>query len=108
MEARGVNESSHKLRFTIDSRRDVFWETLWQAFFRYRVPQNACVLDLGSGCGQFINNVVARRRIAIDSWPGFTAHVARDVEAITGDATDLSMIEDGVSTLLLLVMFLNI
>jgi SAM-dependent methyltransferase len=95
MEAGRMNEDYHKSRFTADPRRDVLWQTLWRAFFRHRVPQNACVLDLGSGYGQFINNVVARRRIAIDSWPGFTAHLAPGVEAITSDITDLSAIEDG-------------
>ena len=95
MEAGRVNQDYHKSRFTADPRRDVLWQTLWRAFFRHRVPPNACVLDLGSGYGQFINNVVARRRIAIDSWPGFAAHLAPGVEAITGDVTDLSMIEDG-------------
>lgn len=84
----------HNSRFTADPRRDVLWQTLWRAFFRHRVPQNACVLDLGSGYGQFINNVVARRRIAIDSWPGFAAHLVPGVEAIIGNVTDLSMIED--------------
>jgi SAM-dependent methyltransferase len=90
-----MNPDYHKFRFTPDPRRDVLWQTLWGAFFRHRVPKDACVLDLGSGYGEFINNVVARRRIAIDSWPGFVAHLAPGVEAITGDVTDLSMVEDG-------------
>src|SRR5438034_946030 len=94
MEASRVTQHYHQSRFTADSRRDVLWQTLWRAFFRHRVAKNACVLDLGSGYGQFINNVVARRRIAIDSWPGFAAHLVPGVEAITGDVTDLSMIED--------------
>jgi SAM-dependent methyltransferase len=85
----------HQSRFAADPRRDVLWQVLWQSFFRHRIPENACVLDLGSGYGQFINNVVARRRIAIDSWPGFPAHLAPGVEAIVGDVTDLSMIGDG-------------
>jgi len=94
MEASRVMQHYHKSRFTADTRRDVLWQTLWRAFFSYRVPKNACVLDLGSGYGQFINNVVARRRIAIDCWPDFAAHLVPGVEAITGDVTDLSMIED--------------
>jgi SAM-dependent methyltransferase len=94
MEASRVTQHYHRSRFTVDSRRDVVWRTLWRAFFRHRVPKNACVLDLGAGYGQFINNVVAHRRIAIDSWPGFAAHLAPGVEAVTGDVTDLSMIED--------------
>ena len=90
-----MKEAYHKSRFTPDPRRDVLWQTLWHAFFRHRVPPNGCVLDLGSGYGQFINNVVARRRIAIDRWPGFVAHLDPGIEHITGDVTDLSMVEDG-------------
>ena len=90
-----MSEGYHQSRFAADPRRDVLWQVLWRNFFCHRIPENACVLDLGSGYGQFINNVVARRRIAIDSWPGFPAHIAPGVEAITGDVTNLSMIEDG-------------
>jgi SAM-dependent methyltransferase len=90
-----MNQDYQKSRFTADPRRDVLWQTLWRAFFRYRVAPNACVLDLGSGYGQFVNNVTAGRRIAIDSWPGFVTHLAPGVEAIIGDVTDLSTIEDG-------------
>ena len=94
MEASRVTQRYHQSRFTPDSRRDLLWQTLWRAFFCHRVPKNGCVLDVGCGYGQFINNVVARRRIAIDSWPGFASHLVPGVEAITGDVTDLSMIED--------------
>jgi SAM-dependent methyltransferase len=95
METSRIMRGYHESRFTEDRRRDVLWQTLWRNFFRRRVSENACVLDLGCGYGQFINNVIARRRIAIDSWPGFSAHLAPGVEAITGNVTDLSMIEDG-------------
>lgn len=95
MEEGGVNPGYHQSRFAADARRDILWQTLWQGFFRHRVPKDACVLDLGAGYGQFINHVVARRRIAVDAWPGFAAYLAPGVEAIVGDVTDLSMIDDG-------------
>src|SRR5437870_2377716 len=64
-ESRLTQNYYHRSRFTKDARRDVLWKTLWHGFFRHRVPKNGCVLDLGAGYGQFINNVAARRRIAI-------------------------------------------
>jgi len=85
----------HQSRLTADTRRDVLWQTLWQDYFRTRVPANGCVLDLGSGYGQFINNVTARRRIAIDMWEGFADCLEPGIEAIVGNVTDLSRIEDG-------------
>jgi SAM-dependent methyltransferase len=95
MEEGGVTSGYHQARFAADTRRDVLWQTLWRAFFRHRVPDDACVLDLGAGYGQFINNVVARRRIAVDAWSGLPMQVAPGVDAIVGDVTNLSMLGDG-------------
>ncbi len=85
----------HGSRLAPDARRDVLWQTLWQDFFRKRVPVDGCVLDLGAGYGHFINNVTAARRIAVDAWDGFAEHLSPGVEAITGSITDLSQIADG-------------
>lgn len=85
----------HTTHFRADRRRDILWQALWDYHFRHRIAPDACVLDLGSGYGSFINHVEARRRIALDQWPGFTAHLALGVEAIVGPATDLSGIAAG-------------
>ena len=53
-----------------------------------------CVLDLGAGYGNFINSVVARRRIAVDAWDGFPAHLAPGIEHNVGSVTDLEFLED--------------
>lgn len=90
-----MNDGYHGSRFTPDPRRDVLWKTLWRAYFRKRIPADACVLDLGCGYGEFINNVTARRRIGIDRWDGIRQHLHPDVEAIVADVTDLSGISDG-------------
>ncbi len=90
-----VTSTYHETRFTDERKRDVLWRTLWRCYFRRRIAAQACVLDLGAGYGQFINNVEARRRIAVDAWPEFQKHLAAGVEATVGDVADLSMIEDG-------------
>ena len=84
----------HETRFSEEAKRDVVWRTLWDAYFSKRIKPEDSVLDLGAGYGQFINNVRARRRIALDAWSGFAAHLAPDVEAIVGDVADLSEIGD--------------
>lgn len=86
----------HGSRLAPDARRGVVWRALWTHYFRHRVAADACVLDLGSGYGDFINSVVARRRIAIDQWPGMADHVAEGVEPIVASVTDLGGIENGV------------
>ncbi len=90
-----MSDGYHGSRFTPDPRRDVLWKTLWRAYFQKRIPADACVLDLGCGYGEFINNVTARRRIGIDRWDGIRQHLHPDVEAIVADVTDLSGIADG-------------
>jgi SAM-dependent methyltransferase len=89
------DDAYHSSRFQHDPRRSVLWKTLAKYFFASRIPADATVLDLGSGYGDFINEVQAKRRIAIDIWPGLSNHVVDDVEAIIGSVTDLSMLEDG-------------
>jgi SAM-dependent methyltransferase len=85
----------HETRLAQDARRDVVWKALWRYFFRHRIAPQDCVLDLGCGYGDFINNVEARRRLALDLWPQMPVHVAPGVEAHVGPATELGWIEDG-------------
>jgi SAM-dependent methyltransferase len=90
-----VSSGYHESRLEFDQRRDTVWKALWRYFFRGLVPEDGCVLDLGCGYGEFINNVTARRRIGLDMWEGMPAHLAPGVEPIVGSVTDLGAIEDG-------------
>ncbi len=89
-----VSASYHDTRLTEDVKRDVVWQALWRFHFSRIIAPDACVLDLGCGYGNFINQVVARRRIAIDAWPGFPRHLAAGVEAHVGDVADLDFLPD--------------
>jgi ubiquinone/menaquinone biosynthesis C-methylase UbiE len=51
-------------------------------------------LELGAGYGHFINAVQARRRIAVDVWPGMASHLAPGVEGIITDISQLDAIAD--------------
>jgi SAM-dependent methyltransferase len=92
--ATAVIEGYHTSRLISDKRRDIVWKALWQYHFRHQISEEDTVLDLGCGYGEFINNVQARRRIAIDLWPDFPKHVEPGVETIVGPATELSTLED--------------
>ncbi len=85
----------HGSRLAEDHRRGAVWRALWHYVFRHRIAADACVLDLGAGYGDFINSVSARRRIAVDTWPGLADHVAPGVEAHVTPVTDLAAIETG-------------
>lgn len=85
----------HQTRLSQDARRDMVWEILWDEYFSKRVPRDGCVLDIGAGYGQFINNVDAKRRIALDQWGGMVDHLEEGVEAIIGDLQAVKQIEAG-------------
>src|SRR5262249_36555628 len=69
--------------------------SLWRFHFCKLISPNDCVLDLGCGYGDFINHVVARRRIAVDSWEEFPRYVDPEVERVVANVTDLDFIEEG-------------
>lgn len=86
--------SYHASRFTFDSRRDVLWRTLCEAYFQKLVPRDGCVLELGAGYGHFINHIEAARRIAVDIWPGMAEYIKPPVETHVGSVTDLAWLPD--------------
>lgn len=85
----------HRTRLSFEPKRAVLWKSLWRFYFCKLISADDCVLDLGCGYGDFINNVVARRRIAVDSWECFPEYLDPGVEWAIGNATDLDFIEDG-------------
>jgi SAM-dependent methyltransferase len=73
-------------------RRDRVWKVLCKHFFNYRIPENATILDLACGYGEFINNVHAERKFAVDANPDAPKHLAPEVSFWNMSATDLSTI----------------
>jgi SAM-dependent methyltransferase len=87
--------SYHDVRFTSDPRRKVLGRALWRYYFNRQIAPDDCVLDMGCGYGAFINEVVARRRIALDSWPEFTKYLEPGVEAVVGSAVEVGSLVRG-------------
>jgi len=90
-----VSLGYHQTRFEYDARREILWRSLFQFYFRRWIRPEDCVLELGAGYGHFINNVIARRRIALDIWTEMPSFVQQDVESHVGSVTDLSFLESG-------------
>ncbi len=90
-----MNKGYHDSRLVHDPKRNIVWCALWRYYFRYRIGADDTVLDLGCGYGEFINNVTAKRRIALDLWPNFPKYMAPGVETVVAPVTDLSSLEDG-------------
>lgn len=74
-----------RTRFVEDDRRARVWRHLVNYLVRF-VPDQADVLELGAGYCYFINNVPARRRVAVDVFPDLTRYSANGVEASVDNA----------------------
>jgi hypothetical protein len=79
-------------RLEHDPRREVLWRTLCLHYFADLISPSDCVLELGAGYGHFVNNVTARRRIALDRWKGFVNYLQPGIESRVGDVSDLSFL----------------
>jgi len=56
-------------------------------YFPGPISPSDCVLELGAGYGHFVNNVTARRRIALDAWEGFVNYLQPGIESRVGGAS---------------------
>ncbi|MFH0863355.1 MAG: class I SAM-dependent methyltransferase [Candidatus Altiarchaeota archaeon] len=74
--------------------RQRIWGTLCSCFFQKYVPSDAKVLDIGAGFCEFINNIRAAQKTAVDLNPDTRRMAAADVSVVTSPATDLSRIGD--------------
>jgi SAM-dependent methyltransferase len=90
-----VTSAYHNVRLVHQGKRSVVWAALWRYYFRHRIDATDTVLDLGCGYGDFINHVIAKRRIALDLWPEFVSHIGPGIETLVASLTDLSALEDG-------------
>jgi hypothetical protein len=84
----------HQIRFKYDARRETLWRSLFRFYFQRWIREDDCVLELGAGYGHFINNVKARRRIALDLWPELPNFLQAGVESHVGSVTDLSFLQN--------------
>ncbi len=89
-----MKDHYHNTRFINDPRRLVLWRSLWCFYFSHLIEEGDTVLDLGCAYGNFINQVQAKKRIAVDRWPGFTDHIEPGIQTIVADITDLSAVEN--------------
>ena len=89
-----IDEGYHSSRLSPDPRRRILWQTLVASVFQKQIPPEAVVLELGAGYGDFINSVKARRRLAVDQWPGMLAHLEPGVEGLVTSITRLGQVAD--------------
>jgi len=70
---------AHRFEGAAEMRSDL-WQVLCSDFFQRYVPESSTVVDLAAGHCEFINNIRAGRRIAVDLNPAVVQRAAAGVE----------------------------
>jgi SAM-dependent methyltransferase len=92
MEAKKI----YSRRFTPDRQfRDAMWRILCRDFFQKFIPREGSLLELGAGYCEFINNIKAAKKTALDSNPDVKQFAAAGVRAVVGDLSALSKFKAG-------------
>ena len=79
------------VRYQPDASRSLVWREIIRVLSEY-LPKDPAVLELGPGYCDFINQVPARKKVAVDVDPASAKCAASDVEFILGDCTDITPI----------------
>lgn len=72
------NQSYYETRFAFNSGRSVVWKAIAEYLNRF-IPKESAVLDLGCGYGDFVNNISAESKYAIDLNPDNKKYMQKDV-----------------------------
>jgi ubiquinone/menaquinone biosynthesis C-methylase UbiE len=76
-----------------EPRQDL-WRVLCQDFFQSWISPDQTVIDLGAGHCEFINNIRASRRIAVDLNPDVDRYAGAGVETFIGHLDVLESVPD--------------
>ena len=85
----------YRARFAgVDVARDALWKVLCRHFFQHYVRPDDTVVEVAAGHCEFINNIVASHRVAVDLNPELPEWADPQVRAIVGSSVDLAGVED--------------
>lgn len=83
----------YETRYTFDEGRAKVWKAITEFLQKYVSADEDCVLDLGAGYCDFINNIKARQKLAVDMNPGASKHCDEGVEFYCASVTDLAVLK---------------
>lgn len=82
--AHTYEESYHAAHLTHDPKRAVVWKVLASYLSAY-IPATGDVLEIGAGYCDWINQIAAQHKVAIDLWNEMPKYAADNVETIQHD-----------------------
>ncbi|WP_206516004.1 methyltransferase domain-containing protein [Nocardioides pantholopis] len=100
--------SLYAQRFKNEERqRTDLWAVLCSDFFQKWIPEDATVLDLAAGHCEFINNIRAGTRLAVDLNPDVKHRAAPGVTALVSRSDEMDAIASGTVDRVFLSNFLE-
>lgn len=88
-----MTDSYYKSRYKWDENRIVVWKEIVR-YLETFIPEDSTVLDIGAGYCDFINNVKAKNKIALDKSVDFKQFVFSGIRTVQSEVTDMSAIEN--------------
>lgn len=82
-------------RFTprIEFRKKM-WKVLCEDYFQKFIKYDSTVADIGAGYCEFINNIKAKRKIAVDLNPSVKEYADTDVTVVLSNSTSINSLKD--------------
>jgi SAM-dependent methyltransferase len=78
-------------------RKNAIWKVLCTRYFQNLIDPSSTVVDVACGYGEFLNNIVARKKIAVDLNPDAPKFLDSTVEFYHCQATELGRVVTGVA-----------
>jgi SAM-dependent methyltransferase len=75
--------------------RNETWRILTRSFFQQFIPPQSTVLDVGCGYGEFINNIAAEKKFAMDLNHDASLHLATSIKFLEQDCSQPWPLEEG-------------
>lgn len=77
-------------RYTYDLRRQRVWQVITKYLQDKYIPEDSVIVDVGAGYCDFINNIKAKEKYAVDSWEDFLKYAKAEVKTYIAKCQDLS------------------
>jgi SAM-dependent methyltransferase len=94
-EPQDVSKIYHRRFARTMEYRNRVWKVLTRVFFSRWVIPESTVLDLGCGYGEFINNIVAREKLAMDLNPDAPGHISTGTKFLLQNSATRWPLPDG-------------
>ncbi len=75
--------------------RKEMWRVLCNDFFQKYVNPNGHIMEVAAGYCEFINNIKAQKKTALDLNPDVEQFASEDVQVVVSDSTNMTAIADG-------------